>query len=508
MIDFEPGGGRRRVATLVTGRRTRAQARAARRDERLLEGELRRDERRRERELRAAQKALWAGDYLPAEGEAGPHQGRGSAGGWVRPSRATTRVLRTQYPFVAEEGLGSAGMYMGWDKLSRAAFCFDPFELYRRGMVSNPNITLLGSIGSGKSSLMKCLALRAAAFGYRTFIPGDVKGEWTNVVRAAGGAVIRVGGASRARLNPLDAGRRPERDAEGRPVDDELWAKMVASQRQQLLAALASALLGRPLDQEEHTALGAALEATVARGGVALIPTVMGELLEPSGLAELPLGVRDGEHLASMGRAVGLALQRLVTGDLAGMLDGPSTVEFDPGAPMMSVDLQSIPQGSQVLPLIMTCTGAWMEAALRGVDMGQRFLIYEEAHRLMALPGLLDRMKDQFKLTRAWGTSNVVVLHRLSDLDAVGPAGSRERAVAEGLLADCSIRIVYRQEPDQLEATQATLRMSDPGVAAVSRLVPGSGLWMVGRRSFVVAHQRTAWEAGLTNTDAGMGGRL
>lgn len=496
-----------RVETLVTGERTRAEARAAVRAERRRRKELERARRERERALRAAQKAIWAGDYLPPEGEPGPRTGRAVLATHVRTERATTKILRCQYPFLAEEGLGGEGVLVGQDKLSRTAFAFDPFGLYQRRVISNPNITVSGSIGSGKSALMKCLALRSAAFGRRTFIPGDVKGEWSGVVRAAGGTVISVGGASDARLNPLDAGRRPERDLDGRAVDDEQWARMVTRQRHSLLSALASALLERPLDQDDHTALETAVEATIARGGVPIMPTVVEELLEPSQAAGLPMGTRDVDHLADMGRPTGLALRRLVKGDLGGMFDGPSTAAFDPAAPMMSVDLRNISQGSEALPLIMACTGSWMEAALRAADLGQRYIIYEEAHRLMSLPGLLDRMRDQFKLTRAWGTSNVLVIHRLSDLDAVGAAGSRERAVAEGLLADTSTRIVYRQESDQLEAAARSLGMSETGMEAVGSLAVGSGLWLVGERAFLVAHQRTAWETSVTDTDSGMGGR-
>ena len=496
---------RRRVSTLVTGHRSRSQVRRDLRAQRDMEAGLRRQETERRKTLRAAQKAIWAGDYLPAEGETGPRMGRSLITGKTDPQRASTRVLRTQYPFVAEEGLGPNGVLIGSDKLSRAAFTFDPFELYRQGVISNPNITLTGAIGSGKSSLMKCLALRSAAFGRKTFVPGDPKGEWSEVVTAAGGAVIRVGGHSDARLNPLDEGRRPPRDRDGRVVDDQMWAKTVHSQRHSLLAALAAALMGQPLDQEAHTALDTAIEATVGRGGVPVMPTVVEELLQPSGVAGLPLGARDVDQLAQMGRSAGLALQRLVRGDLSAMFDGPSTVRFDPTAPMMSVDLSNIPQGSEALPLIMTCTGSWMEAALRGADMGQRFVIYEEAHRLMPQPGLLERMRDQFKLTRQWGTANVIVIHRLSDLESVGAAGSRERALAEGLLADTSTRIVYRQEADQLQSTQAALGISDVGASSIRRLAVGSGLWMVDKRLFLVAHQRTRWEAQVTNTDRAMG---
>lgn len=48
----------------------------------------------------------------------------------------------------------------------------------------------------------------------------------------------------------------------------------------------------------------------------------------------------------------------------------------------------------------------------------------------------------QWKLSRGLGIANLVVIHRLSDLLTAGDAGSRGRALAEGLLADCSTCII------------------------------------------------------------------
>ena len=232
------------------------------------------------------------------------------------------------------------------------------------------------------------------------------------------------------------------------------------------------------------------------------------ELFDPSGVVPLPRGPRNKDELITMGHEVALALQRLVRGDLAGLFDGPSTVRFDPAAPMMSVNLKAFAVQDPALPLIMTCTSTWLEAALRGAtSLGQRYIIYDEAHRLLALPGLASRMRDQFKLTRAWGTANVLVLHRLSDLEAIGDAGSAARAIAQGLLADTSTKIIYRQEPEELDALRETFRMSDVAANYVSMLNIGVGLWMVDRQLFMVEHQRTPWEAELTDTDEAMGGR-
>ena len=51
----------------------------------------------------------------------------------------TTRHLGAAYPFVAEAGLGAAGVLVGRDLLG-GAFVYDPIVLYRAGVLTNPNM--------------------------------------------------------------------------------------------------------------------------------------------------------------------------------------------------------------------------------------------------------------------------------------------------------------------------------------------------------------------------------
>lgn len=59
---------------------------------------------------------------------------------------------------------------------------FDPWTLYRRGIITAPNIVLAGIVGSGKSSLAKSLYTRSIPFGRKVYIPPDPKGEHTTIV--------------------------------------------------------------------------------------------------------------------------------------------------------------------------------------------------------------------------------------------------------------------------------------------------------------------------------------
>lgn len=498
-----------KVGTLVVGRRSFRQRRAASRAERRLFHDISQEQRENRRHQKEVEDALWEGESLPVEGEAGSRMGRSVIPAYVSTTRITSNKARVQYPFLAPAGRGGEGVLIGYDKFARGPFCFDPFVDYRKGRLSNTNMAVIGAIGTGKSSLMKCMALRDLAFGRRTFVPGDPKGEWTGVVQAVRGTVITLGGGSGARLNPLDAGRRPSRDRqEGRSVDDEQWRIMVDNQRLDLLEALVSTLMKKDLSQSEKAALRVALETASDRhGGSPIIPTVAEEIFSPSTPMKTLEGFRDHQDLKNIGREVGFALQELTRGKLRGLFDGPSTVGFDPSSPMMSINLKNFTQGSQAMSLIMACTGSWFEASLRGDDLGQRNVIYEEAHELMSFPQLLERMRSNFKLVRAWGLRNIIVLHRISDLDAVGSLGSKQRAVAEGLLSDTSTRVIYRQESDQLANTQRVLGLSDSSLNAIENLAIGSGLWQVGKQAYLVAHRRTGWEEMMTNTNSELGER-
>ncbi|MFD8590796.1 VirB4 family type IV secretion system protein [Streptomyces sp. NPDC059637] len=417
--------------------------------------------------------------------------------------RMTTAIVAGAYPFLAEGGLGAEGIYIGRDVHAEASFVFDPFALY--GKVegfTNPNVLLAGVIGQGKSALAKSFALRSVAFGYRVYVPCDPKGEWTPVATALGGTSVALGPGLPGRLNPLDAAPRPA------SVPETDWAGEIRKRRLLLLGSLARTVLGRDLLPMEHTALDVALDAVVVRaadsGRTPLLGDVASTLNSPDQLDEAA-GLMSG-GLGDAARDLAHAMRRLVHGDLAGMFDAPSTVAFDPNSPMLTIDLSRLGGSGDdtALVLAMACASAWMESALTDPRGGRRWIVYDEAWRLMRHPGLLQRMQAQWKLSRGLGIANLMVIHRLSDLLTAGDAGSRGRALAEGLLADCSTRIVYRQETDQLHAAATLLGLTSVETEAIAHLNRGRGLWKVAGRSFVVQHLLHAHELDLFDTDARM----
>jgi hypothetical protein len=416
--------------------------------------------------------------------------------------QVTTRNLGAAYPFIAEAGLGRRGVVIG-DDLLGGSFVFDPFELYAAGVVSNPNMVVFGQIGRGKSAFVKTFLWRQAAFGRRAWVV-DPKGEYGDLADAWGvrPVALRPGGA--IRLNPLDPGPDGVGESDAGP-------DATGRRRMELLSSLGSACLGRNLAPRERAALGSALTEATRATDVPTVPMVVEALLTPTADAARSLRTEQRDLLED-GRDVALELRRLVHGDLCGMFDGPTTPGLDLSAPLVVLDLSAL-YSSAALGVLMACATAWLQAALaraaagvggRTPGRGHFFLVVDEAWAILSNLGVARWLQSSWKLSRAFGVSNVAVLHRVSDLRSVGATDSEQVALAQGLLSDSETRVVYAQSPGELEAAAELLSLSATETDLLPQLRRGIALWKVGQRSFLVQHRLSTAERSIVDTDAAM----
>jgi type IV secretory pathway VirB4 component len=400
--------------------------------------------------------------------------------------RATTRHAQAIYPFMAAGGLGGRGVFIGRDA-SGEAFCYDPWLLYGEGLLDDPNVIVLGKLGQGKSALVKTLLWRMLLFGRRAFVL-DVKREYGPLCRAAGVKPISLVPGGNLRLNPLAS--RPEEHAQV-----------------ELLRAVAITAVGGPLSQIEGAALREALRAVRVSGITEpALPDIAAVLFSP--VAEMAARLRTSpDRLARDARRAALALQDLCEGPLKGMFDGPTTPGLDLEARLVVLDLHAV-RDSPAVGILMACATAWMSALLARMserpDRDRLINVADESWKIIQHTGLGEWFQSNFKLARQFGVMNMVVLHKLADLQTAGDAGSRAARIAEGLIADASTRVVYHQDESQIGVTRALLGLSQSEGELLSALHAGQALWRVGSRSFVVQHHRSRLERRLTNTDTGM----
>jgi len=406
------------------------------------------------------------------------------------PHRVTTAHLGAAYPFMVDGGLGSRGVYVGQDLLGGGTFCFDPWELYARGLVTGPNLAVFGLIGLGKSAFVKSYVYRQLVFGRRAWMI-DPKGENGALCRAAGVQPIHIRPGGDVRLNPLDPGL------------DQRPAVEVFRDQLAMLDAVTVASLRRDLTPPERTACELALRAAAA-GRAPTLPDVVRDLLNPSPDSARSVAT-DVETLAHDGRQVALELRRLCEGDLRGMFDGPAVGSLDLNAPLVSLDLSDLyHSGPDALGILMLCAMARLRRELVRKDGAKRILVIDEAWLVLRELSVARWLQATWKLAREFGVQGVLIAHRPSDLSAAGGSRAEQAQLARGLLSDSETRVLYGQPPDELERAREVFQLTAAETELVGRLRRGVALWKVGQRSYLVQHRLGQAELAVVDTDAQM----
>jgi hypothetical protein len=436
---------------------------------------------------------------MPAWGWKQPHNLRGPLRATPPAHRCSSRVLGGAYPFLAETGDILTGAYIGENQLSRAPFCFDPWDAYSAEAVRSHSVAIIGVKGTGKSVLAKSWGSRLARLGRKIAVPHDPNGEWVRVAAYVGGTSISVGPGKAARINLLDEGPRDP------GFSDEDWNQNVLQYRRATVKTIIRRLReGGNLEPVEHTALDVALDSLRDQTTV-IITHVYDRLNDPDD--SLPQEVADAGHRLAH------SLRRMVSGDLTGFFDGPSTVRFDANAPMMVVDTSALKGASpEAQALARLATANWIRRSSLGANRQARVIIHEEAavellNDVSGGDGLADRVEDE-KVARHLGTSNWYLLHRVADLDSLGDRNSALHARALGLLADCETRISYAQHSGEIARSREILGWNDTQADLVRKLHKGEGLWQIGQdRVAKVRNICSDYEMSIFSTDTHGGER-
>lgn len=400
------------------------------------------------------------------------------------PHETTSAQLAGAWPWLSAGG-NATGPYLGDSMTDGSAWCYSPAAAYAAGDVTGPNVVVAGMVGRAKSSLLKQLIAYVVGLHGGSATVLDVKAEYAPLATFLGSPTIRLRPGGGVRLNLLD-------------VDD--------ADRPQVLAGVALSALGRPLLPVEEAGCTAALAVAEQLSGADTVHLglVADALLFPDTDQAASLGYQGPAALADLRdatRAVALAVRHLVTTALPGVIDGPTSPELLAGR-LLVLDLSEVGDDRAVRVML----AAAMRWAASRPTSGNGLLVADECWRVLADPGTATAAQAAFKLARARGVAGVLVLHRLSDLDAVGPAGSRERAIAHGLVNDSETKILFGQEPSEAAALVGVAGLSDREAELVTRLGRGCALWRVGRRPPTpVRHRVPAVLLPVVDTDGAMG---
>ena len=228
---------------------------------------------------------------------------------------------------------------------------------------------------------------------------------------------IALSPGGQVRLNPLTPRGGPERQLN-------------------LLYSVAAAALERPLTPEEKRAGQEAITVLARRSDrEPTLPDVVDVLVHPSAEMAEALAM-DVVEIANAVRPMAFALDQLCTGNLRGMFDGPTTPGLDLDAPLVVLNLRAVLNThTAALGILMTCATAWLQAMIEAETderSAKRIVVVDEGWRILSSLGIGEWLQQSFKLSRALGTQNVVVLHRLSDLRAAGRRGKPRAPAGRG----------------------------------------------------------------------------
>jgi len=407
-----------------------------------------------------------------------------------RPHRETVRVLAATYPFVQDPGLGSAGIYIGVTPHG-GGFYFDPYELYRRQVLTHPALLVIGDMGSGKSSLVKTYLRRSRALFGRGIWCLDPKGENGPLMTSLGATSVRLGRGLSMRINPLEFVAGEGEQEEGAQVT--------------LLTGLLQSILRRPLGIEEQQILLETWRDLARRSdGAPDLPAILSGLNAPNPELGRLLGYRVEAEYADACRPLALGMRGLLNGPLAGICDGPTSPELRSLDDVVNVDLSLVLNTPSFEP-VLRCASAWSAAVISHLAGHQQLIFHvEEAWAVLQDLDLVRRLQAQMRLARATGVQTILVMHHLSDLRRMADDGTEVHKSAEQLLSLTQTQVIYRQSTADVADLRQLLGLNATEVERILHLRVGEGLWRVNGRSFVVQHRLAPGEWNLIRTDAAM----
>lgn len=456
-------------------------AKAMRSATRSIAGERDRLERERRRAAKAAAKAERESDAV-LEHDVNLRfllgMGTGMAGTalerlrWHETTSARAGVLD---PWLAAGRGVLDGPTIGVDAHTGLPFRFDCWSPYRAHLVTSSNMLVAGAMGSGKSMMLKTLALREICWNRRVIVQSDPKGEWASIARAVGGQVVSI--APGSRFNPLAAPTRPS------GLDDDEWDRALVASRLQALRSLMAALRPeQPVDSRERTVLDACVHAMNAGQCPATVDGLVSWLSTDPLSGEPPTGLT-GREAADSSRSVLRELGHMATGgSIRGFENDEDSVDIAPDAPMLVFDTSSLPREGAARRVFLAAMGAAIDRILDAKDGLFRLVISEEGWEIISDPAQVMLVDRRMRLSGDLACCNILLLHELKDLEKFGGGGSEQRARVEGLLNLATMKVIYRQSAESMPWLERLMPdLTGDERADIPELPVGQGLWRIGR---------------------------
>lgn len=432
---------------------------------------------------------------------------------------STTRQMEVSLLAVPWAPTDHRGLIVGIDVDSGQIIIHDPFVSYPE-RVGDPNVCVIGDVGSSKSSLLKTWGVLRPLLMGRDIVVVDKKpqgsdateGEYAPLSRLLGREPItfRIGRrgvslnllddniAPYLDIDPLDANAATLEDSE----DEVATADSRPENQNRLLRVVVETIMGRNLTPREGKALRTAhRRARQDAAEAEKTPTLrmlMQRLIDPH--ADDAALVHEGvDAMRAWGLDMAFEIERMISDDLAGLFDGETSESVRLGTGLTVFDISQLPESGPAIPLVMMVVNTWLANHLysqRAAGRKTHFIVEEAWH--VVVGEVASVIRRNLKVSRGIGLGNWFAFHHVSDIP--------KNSAAETILKECSTVAVYMQK--RSKDAKAAVEFFDLAAGSdhsIKRLTRGECLFKIGQKPALnLKHTRSDLEVILTDTDAAM----
>lgn len=445
--------------------------------------------------------------------------------------QATSHQLAGYYPGLAAGSRPVLGAPMGWHYKHRYGIYLDLMTMYLARGSSSASMFIFGLQGRGKSSFLLRMCLGMLASGFLLVFPGDLKGEYTKLVKFAGGEVIEVG-PNKDAINPLDAGPLEamiEKIAD--PVGREEMLAEMRTTRHLTVRSLVEMVLGTQLSTKtgERRILSEAIDRAVkAKSSKAVLGDIRAMLQEPDKELLRTARVETESEFEAIARPLIFALDELIESpEFGGTFARPTTRPMPLGV-SVSFDISSVPVSqARYRAALQIVTWSYAQSVTSSIKTLQAAGLWPETHYVQVFDELWQALQvdprvavfmleEIIRISRTRGIGSAMVTHGTGDLK-LPDADLTARAMK--FVARSSMRVYAGIDHDEIKTVEGVQKFTSVERSWLSEWAADAGYGGTppGRGKFLIKFgdedgipldmgPKTVFEHSLHNTDTAFDG--
>lgn len=385
--------------------------------------------------------------------------------------RGTSVQVCGLYPFCSGTSAPMIGVPLGLNLRTVSTVCCDPISWFERAsLISNPSVFCLANPGTGKSTLIRRMALGLAGQGTVPLVLGDTKPDYVELVKALDGQVISIG-AGKDLINPLDTGGAMQAAGRIGGKAGALLASEARARQVQMVCALIELVRRGGIEARDESILSEALRV-FDENNPGKIP-VIGDVLEviramPDALDQVALSRGNKHRYEQVTEDLEASLTALTVGRWGQVFGQATTTAMRLDRPVV-FDVSDLDGAAQDIQgaVLLTCWSYGfaqvnVAQALANAGLTPRrhfFIVMDELWRILrAGVGMVNRIDELTRLNRARGVGQAMITHTLNDLEAL--PNPEDVAKAKGFVARSGIVLCGGLSAEETEKVARVIPLS------------------------------------------------